>query len=134
MLLSCGKPMNRTSQLCAALACFFWASGRPVFAQVDLKAVGTDHVAISINGQAFSDFYIGSAYQKPFLAPLRTASGLIVTRRWPMEQVEGESHDHPHHKGLWIGYGTVNDVNFWENETASKTSGTNPSVKGTIDL
>ena len=115
----------------ACLALLFPLTGR---AQVDIQGAANDHVTISINGKPFSGFYLGNAYPKPFLAPLRTAAGVIVTRRFPMEQVEGESHDHPHHKGLWIGYGDVNGINFWENEAASKTSGTNPSQKGTVRL
>ena len=103
-------------------------------AQVDLRMVGNDHVSITINGQPFSDFNIGPAYAKPFLAPLRTASGLTVSRKFPMEHVEGESNDHPHHRGLFIGYGTVSGVNFWENDPASKTSGGNPSEKGLLVL
>jgi hypothetical protein len=117
----------------AALSLLLAGTAR-VNAQVELKAVGTDHVSIAINGQPFSDFFIGSAYPKPFLAPLRTVSGLIVTRKYPMEKVEGESRDHPHHRGLFIGYGTVNDVNFWENEVSSHTSGVNPATKGHITL
>jgi len=115
----------------SALIVFGAASAQ---AQVDVKAVGDDHVSISIDGQPFSDFYIGASYQKPFLAPLRTASGLIVTRRWPMEQVASDSHDHPHHKGLFIGYGDVSGVNFWEVESASIPSGSNPKVKGKVAL
>src|SRR5947209_14858556 len=88
----------------------------PACAQVELQGVDSDHVAISINGQPFSDFYFGAKYPKPFLAPLRTASGLIVTRKYPMENVEGETRDHQHHRGLWIGYGEINGINFWENE------------------
>jgi hypothetical protein len=59
---------------------------------------------------------------------------LIVTRRFPQEMAEGESRDHPHHRGLWIGYGDVNGVNFWENEPASKTSPENPALKGLLKL
>ena len=103
-------------------------------AQVDLNTVGNDHVSITINGQPFSDFYIGQNYAKPFLAPLRTANGLTVTRKWPMEEVETDSHDHPHHKGLFIGYGSVNGVNYWEVETASKPSPENPQTKGRVVL
>ena len=51
-----------------------------------------------------------------------------------MEMVEGESRDHPHHRGLWIGYGNVSDVNFWENELNSKTSAGNPTTKGRVVL
>ena len=93
----------------------------PALSQVDLKAEGKDHVTITINGQPFSTFYIGSAYPKPFLAPLRSATGLIVTRKYPMENVEGESRDHQHHRGLWIGYGSVSGINFWENEFSYAT-------------
>jgi hypothetical protein len=124
--------MNKPLLFCAASALAAFAG--VASAQVDLKVVGTDHVSVTINGQPFSDFYIGNTYAKPFLSPLRTASGLIVTRQWPMQKVEGESNDHPHHKGLWIGFGAVNDVNFWEVEEASKPSGTNPTLKGTVAL
>ncbi|MBV9406831.1 MAG: PmoA family protein [Acidobacteriaceae bacterium] len=101
-------------------------------AQVDLEQAGTDHVSIAINGQPFSVFHMAGA--KPFLAPLKTASGVIVTRRFPMEMVEGESRDHPHHCGLWIGYGDVNHLNFWENAPESKVSPGNPTDKGTLVL
>lgn len=105
-----------------------------VFGQVEITKAGDDHLSIAINGQPFSDFYIGSNYPKPYLAPLRTANGLIVTRRFPMENVEGESRDHPHHRGLWIGYGDVNGINFWENDPNSKPSPENPSIKGLVVL
>jgi hypothetical protein len=88
----------------------------PAFAQVEMRQADSDHITITINGQPFSDFYFGANYPKPFLAPLRTAHGLIVTRRYPMENVEGESRDHQHHRGLFIGYGEINGLNFWENE------------------
>lgn len=126
--------MNIYAKYGFCLASLFVAAAIPGQAQVDLKAVGQDHVSISINGQPFSDFYIGSNYQKPFLSPLRTATGLIVSRRWPMEQVEGESRDHPHHKGLFIGYGDISGVNFWEVESASVPSKGNPELKGVVAL
>jgi hypothetical protein len=103
-------------------------------AQVEFKNIDNDRIAISINGQPFSDFCIGTAYPKPFLAPLRSATGLIVTRGFPMETVEGESHDHPHHRALFVGYGDVSDINFWETERNSKASGVNPTTKGLIVL
>ncbi|MFL6465715.1 MAG: PmoA family protein [Bryobacteraceae bacterium] len=88
----------------------------PAFAQVEMQQAGSDHIAITVNGRPFSDFYFGANYPKPFLAPLRTASGLVVTRKYPMENVEGESRDHQHHRGLFIGHGEINGLNFWENE------------------
>ncbi len=115
-------------------ACLWLAMAASSSAQVELNAVANDRVSILINGQPFSDFYIQSSYAKPFLAPLRSTTGLIVTRRFPMEHVEGESRDHPHHKGLWIGYGDVNGINFWETEPESNPSASNPKQKGTIRL
>jgi hypothetical protein len=109
-------------------------SASPARAQVELKNVDGDHVEITINGKPFSNFYYGPAYAKPFVAPLRTADGLVVTRKWPMENVEGESRDHPHHKGMFVGFGDISDVNFWEVEAESKPSGENPKVKGSVVL
>jgi len=103
-------------------------------AQVEFENVSGDHIAITIDGQAFSNFFYGPAYTKPFLAPLRTASGLVVTRRWPMENIEGDSHDHPHHRGLFIGFGDINEINFWETEVASVPSGDNPKLKGVMAM
>jgi hypothetical protein len=51
-----------------------------------------------------------------------------------METVEGETRDHPHHRGLFVGYGDVSGINFWETERDSTASGVNPSTKGLIVL
>ena len=52
---------------------------------------------------------------KPVLYPLRTPSGITVTRGWPFEEIEGERPDHPHHIGLYFTYDEINDNNFWNN-------------------
>jgi hypothetical protein len=130
--------MNRTSArilACAWAICAIVAAPAALNAQVEFRASGADHVSIRIDEQPFSEFYIGNAYPKPFLAPLRSASGLIVTRKYPMESVAGESRDHPHHRGLWIGYGDVNGVNFWENElNVPNTDTQTPKQQGRIVL
>jgi len=99
----------------AALIC-----ASPAAAQVEFHST-PDHIAIAIDGKPFTDFYIGSEYPKPFLHPLRAADGRVVTRQFPMSQVEGETRDHPHHRGLFIGYGSISGINFWENEQAYTT-------------
>src|ERR1700730_4671264 len=88
---------------------------------------GTDRIDIDVDGQPFTTFYYGLEGNKPYLAPLRAASGKIVTRRYPMENVEGESRDHIHHTGLWFSYDDVNGVKFWENHPSYK-----PPNKGKI--
>jgi len=71
---------------------------------------------VNVNGKPFTTFHYGEASGKPYLAPLRSASGKVVTRHFPMEIVPGESRDHLHHTGLWFSYDDVNGVKFWEND------------------
>ena len=90
---------------------------RPAPAQVKITA-GPEKVAIEINGKPSTDFYIaGKEVAKPYLWPLRAASGTYVTRMWPMEKVEEEAAiqrpDHPHQRGLWFAHAKVNDLDFW---------------------
>jgi hypothetical protein len=87
----------------------------PLAAQVKVTQA-KDRISVSIDGQPFTDFFIGPEANKPYLHPLRSASGKIVTRMYPMENAPGESHDHPHHRGLWFSHGDVNGLDFWGNE------------------
>lgn len=81
-----------------------------------------DRVRIEIGGKPYSDLFIGKEYAKPFLHPLRAASGTIVSRQFPMVAgVEGESHDHPHQRGLFFAHENVNGTDFWNNEFTYKT-------------
>jgi len=57
----------------------------------------------------------GILLTKPVLFPLRTPSGITVTRGWPFEMIEGEKQDHPHHIGLYFTYDQINGSNFWNN-------------------
>ena len=86
----------------------------PLFAQSDKT------LEINLDGKPFTTFHYGLDAGKPYLAPIRSASGKIVTRRYPMEKVEGESRDHVHHRGLWFTYDDVNGIKFWENDPSYK--------------
>jgi len=88
----------------------------PLAAQVRVVQHGIEDIAVDIKGQPFTTFYIGPETNKPYLHPLRSASGKIVTRGYPMEDLPGESRDHPHHRGLWFSHGDVNGFDFWGNE------------------
>jgi len=85
-----------------------------------LALAGTDRIDINVDGQPFTTFFYGLQSNKPYLAPLRSASAKIVTRHYPMENVEGESRDHIHHTGLWFSYDDVNGIKFWENDPSYK--------------
>jgi Methane oxygenase PmoA len=77
-------------------------------------------VDIIIDGQPFTSYIWPTTLKKPVLYPLRTATGIIVTRGYPLEPRAGERSDHPHHAGLWFNYGSVNGIDFWNNSDAIK--------------
>jgi hypothetical protein len=96
----------------------------PLMAQVKITQQGNTKVSVEIDGKPFTDFYIGPDTQKPYLHPLRTADGKIVTRQFPMVQgIAAEPTDHPHHRGLWFTHGDVNGYDFWGNEPDQKGAG-----------
>lgn len=88
----------------------------PALAQVDIKHDG-DRIFVSIDGKPFTTFFMsGPEVPKPYLHPLRSASGKIVTRSFPMETIAGEPTDHQHQRGVFFGHMIVNGTNFWANE------------------
>jgi Family of unknown function (DUF6807) len=81
-----------------------------------VKAVGGDALEVTVGGQLFTRYNYGPSWHRPFFHPVIGPGGKRVTRSWPMEEgVEGpdESKDHPHHTGLYVAHGEVNDVNHW---------------------
>ena len=93
-------------------------------AQVDLKHTD-NHVDVLIGGKPFTTYYFGPEAPKPYLHPLRSAQGTIVTRGWPMvKNIAGESHDHPHHRALFFAHGDINGVDFWGEGTATAAAQT----------
>jgi len=92
----------------------------PLGAQVRITP-GTDRIAVEIDGQAYTDFFLAADGNKPYVYPLRTAGGVIVTRHYPMEEFPGEVRDHPHQRGLFFSHGEVNGYNFWATEPGTKS-------------
>ena len=77
-------------------------------------------VDVAIGGRPFTSYVWPERLKKPVLYPLRSATGTLVTRGWPFDPRPGERVDHPHHVGLWLDYGDVNGVDFWNNSDALK--------------
>jgi hypothetical protein len=73
-------------------------------------------VKIEINGQPFTEYFYRDV-PRPYFYPVLGPGGLPMTRNWPMKDVPGEEHDHPHHRSLWFTHGEVNGQDFWA-ETA----------------
>ena len=72
-------------------------------------------VDVYIDGDVFTSYIYPSNLEKPVLYPVKTASGTIITRGFPLDSREGERVDHPHQVGLWFNYGNVNGYDFWNN-------------------
>ena len=77
-------------------------------------------VDVLVDGKIFTSYIYPQNVKKPVLYPLQTASGVVVTRGFPLEPRPGERVDHPHHVGLWLNHSDVNGLDFWNNSDAIK--------------
>ncbi len=68
--------------------------------------------AVKIDGKLFAEYVILSG-NKPIVWPIMGPTGKSMTRAYPMQDIEGERKDHPHHRSLWFSHMEVNDWNFW---------------------
>lgn len=85
-------------------------------AGADIKFVqDTNKIDILIGGNLFTTYRYGSELTKPILYPVKSPSGIVLTRGFPFEIIPGESNDHPHHTGIFFTYDKVNNDGFWNN-------------------
>lgn len=87
-------------------------------------------VDVQVDGKPFTSYLYPSTLQKPVLYPIRSASGAVVTRGYPLEPRPGERADHPHHVGHWFNYGDVSGLDFWGHSSATRAE--NKPRMGTI--
>jgi hypothetical protein len=82
-------------------------------ASVELRREG-DRIDVVIGGRAFTTYYFSSDNAKPYLFPLRSAQGTIVTRGFPMvRDIPGENRDEPHQRAMYFAHGDINGFDFW---------------------
>jgi len=80
---------------------------------VTLQRTG-DRIDVLVGGKPFTGYYFSPQSPKPYLHPLRSAEGTVVTRGYPMvKNIPGESRDHPHHRAMFFTHGDINGVDFW---------------------
>jgi hypothetical protein len=119
LLTSAACGARHTTPPPAVVAAPVVVSSEPNFVQV-IPRPAEQRVDVLVAGKPFTSYIYPASLKKPVLYPLRTASGTIVTRGYPLEPRAGERVDHPHHAGLWFNYGNVNGLDFWNNSTAIK--------------
>lgn len=98
---------------------FFFFSN--AFSQQQVKFVQKENetkVEVLVGGEFFTAYIYDPKIDKPVLFPLQTASGITVTRGFPLAPRANERTDHPHHIGMWLNYGDVNGLDFWNNSDA----------------
>ena len=86
---------------------------------VDLQVNDTEKkVDVKIDGKLFTAYIYPDNVKKPVLWPVMSQAGNMLTRSYPMINKEGDRTDHPHHVGVWLNYGDVNGLDFWNNSEA----------------
>jgi len=78
----------------------------------------TNKIDVLIGGKQFTTYRYGLELTKPILYPVKSPSGIVLTRGFPFEVIPGESNDHPHHTGIFFTYDKVNNDGFWNNTTS----------------
>jgi ribosome biogenesis protein Nip4 len=104
--------------------CFFYslmalaysAHAQKGFSLVDSPA--KKKVEVRYDGKLLTAYCYFDSTEKPVLFPIKTVSGVTITRGYPIAPRLGERTDHPHHLGLWLNYESVNGLDFWNNSTA----------------
>lgn len=79
-------------------------------------------IDITIDRKPFTTYYFDPEIAKPYLMPLRTASGAVVTRDFPVrnDASKGDpkaSAFEPHQRPLYFGHGDMDGLDFWQEPT-----------------
>jgi hypothetical protein len=87
-----------------------------------------NNIQVAIGGKPFTTYHFDPGTAKAYLQPLRSASGVIVTRGFPIGDTVPAEHAHdssvePHQRGMYFAHGDINGFNFWSEEVFSKYYG-----------
>lgn len=111
---------NRLSALFAAtiLCCSLLPA-----APVTLKR-GENQIDVAIDGRPFTTYYFSKEVAKPYLMPLRTASGIVISRNFPVGNKVTPADQktrsfEPHQRPLYFGHGNIDGLNFWAEKAFS---------------
>ena len=93
----------------------------PVIIQQNTSAADVAGVHIEEQGGALTVNIDGSLFfryvfregRKPYCWPIIGPTGDPVTRAYPMQNLQGEQHDHLHQRSHWFTHGDVNGIDFW---------------------
>lgn len=103
------------------------AGPAPAPAPVGLTQHG-NQVDVSIGGRPFTTYVFDPAAAKPYLQPLRSAEGIVVSRGFPVGDRVPEEHERdrslePHQRDLYFAHGNINGYNFWAEQAFARFYG-----------
>jgi len=86
-------------------------------ASVHLEKSGYQ-INVTVGGQPFTTYYFSPEVAKSYLMPLRTASGIVISRDFPIanDASHGDPKDssfEPHQRPLYFAHGKINGLDFW---------------------
>jgi len=71
-------------------------------------------VDIEIDGKPFTS-YVWGGVQRPCLFPIYSPKQNLITRGYPLSPRPNERTDFSNQSGLWMAFGNVNGIDFWNN-------------------
>jgi hypothetical protein len=75
--------------------------------------VGNNAVQVQIDGRPFTTYhFVGEAaspFVRPYFYPILAADGTPLTS----DQMITNPKEHPHHRSMWVGMGSVNGLDHW---------------------
>jgi Methane oxygenase PmoA len=118
------KRMHAVSKPLCLLAFTCFSAGALVSAEVNLKQ-SAHQIDVSVDGKPFTTYSFDPDIAKPFLMPLRTASGIIVTRSFPVRNDVSLGNPkapsfEPHQRPLYFGHGDIDGLDFWQEQVFDK--------------
>jgi hypothetical protein len=88
-------------------------------------------VDVQVGGRPFTTYSFDPSVAKPYMSPIRSAYGTVVTREFPMAAaVTREDHDEPHQRAMYFAHGDVNGFDFWGEAAFPKWSDHGASTFG----
>lgn len=94
-------------------------------AAITVEKTASGGAIVKADGEFFAEYVIDQA-NKPYLWPVVGVEGRTMTRAYPMQTIEGEQHDHPHHRGICFGHEGINGVETWAEEATYASSANDP--------
>ncbi|MFZ4766239.1 MAG: PmoA family protein [Roseimicrobium sp.] len=106
--------MKRTSLATILLAAGALAASTLATAQEGFSVEKTPSggALVKHHGKLITEYVVDQA-NKPYLWPIVTPAGVTMTRAYPIQKVEGEQWDHPHHRGIFFGHESINGADSW---------------------